>query len=382
MLFILGPMVAEIIHNSLEKLPDDRETWKEVFSLQSLRLLPRAWRSVMYATITRREFDNDLCEFYEELNRWRGVPFEKLSEDPSRSEISSINAHYFAMMVENERELDQWRVHEALYESAPQLLLQLVIANMQLVNGETVGPFTIIGILVSLTYFSWTLHLYHYRQHYNGLENNFKVLDRAIDFLVHFLIVGCRSIAVSSVMALCPVWFLVVAFFYLPLRYIYFYCCSPDRSEYRKLTTGNYQILWMVHSLFITPYRLNVWCLNSYDDLLYHMETFALALYWPFLLDGGHPLADYRWIITATTLILNFTVLPLLLKWNEVMIKPSPFCDKHDPFLLRRRFWKDLKAGKTAVERLFGRITGALRQASNGVDQQTTRANNDLKNVA
>ncbi|XP_046397847.1 uncharacterized protein LOC124164532 [Ischnura elegans] len=161
-------------------------------------------------------------------------------------------------------------------------------------------------------------------------------------------------------MALYPVWFFVVAFFYVAFRFFYLYYCSPDRGRYREITKESYNTLWMVYRFFITPYNLNIWCIDTYDDVFYHLETFVLALYWPFPLDCGHPLADYRWIITATILSLNFIALPLLLKLNEAMFENSPLCEDHDPFPIRLSIRKDLKAGKTAVERLFGSTGGAL----------------------
>ncbi|XP_046396881.1 uncharacterized protein LOC124163825 [Ischnura elegans] len=72
LLFILGPMLAEIFRNILNKRRGYFRTWKEVFGLDSLSILPRAWRSMTYAINSRREFDQDLCTLYEELNRLRG----------------------------------------------------------------------------------------------------------------------------------------------------------------------------------------------------------------------------------------------------------------------------------------------------------------------
>ncbi|XP_046404677.1 uncharacterized protein LOC124170035 [Ischnura elegans] len=136
-------------------------------------------------------------------------------------------------MVENEREQLNWKLNEALNESAPQLLLQLVIAIMQLGNGETVGLFTYIGILASLASFSWTLHLYHYVQHYDGLVNDLKWFHRLTDFVAHFLIVGCRFIALSIVMALYPAWFSLAAFFYFGFLFFYLYKYSSRQHIYR-----------------------------------------------------------------------------------------------------------------------------------------------------
>ncbi|XP_046404689.1 uncharacterized protein LOC124170049 [Ischnura elegans] len=208
-------------------------TWKEVFSLRSLRLLPRAFRSVWYAVDSRREFDSDQVEFIEELNRLRGDDNKKMAVKIRQSEKSWINGLSFAALVENEEEQLIWKLNEALNESAPQLLLQLVIAIIGLGNGETVGLFTYIGILASLASFSWTLHLYHYVQHYDGLVNNFKLLHRATDFLAHFLIVGCRFIALAMVMALHPLWLSVAAFVYQGFLFLHLYYFSSDRKKYR-----------------------------------------------------------------------------------------------------------------------------------------------------
>ncbi|XP_046404668.1 uncharacterized protein LOC124170028 [Ischnura elegans] len=233
LVFIFGPMLAELIGNIYRKWRCAWITWKAVFSLRSLRLLPRAFRSVWYAVDSRREFDPDQIVLYEELNRLRGDDYWDMVVETRRSGISLINALSFAAMVENEQEQLNWKLHEALNESAPQLLLQLVIVLMQLGNSETVGLLTIIGILASLASFSWTLHLFHYMRHYYGLKNNFKLKHRATDFVAHFLIVGCRFIALSIVMALYPAWFSLAAFFYFGFLFFYLYKYSSSRFTYR-----------------------------------------------------------------------------------------------------------------------------------------------------
>ncbi|XP_046404733.1 uncharacterized protein LOC124170083 [Ischnura elegans] len=359
LVFLFGPMLAELIGNIYRKWSGELDTWKEIFDLQSLKLLPRAIRSVWYAVDSRREFDPDQTVLYEELNRLRGDDYREMAEKIRQSEKSWINGLSFAAMVENEREQLNWKLHEALNESAPQLLLQLVIVLMQLGNGETVGLFTYIGILASLASFSWTLHLFHYMLHYDGLVNNMKWFHRATDFLAHFLIVGCRFIALSMVMALYPLWFSLAAILYLIFLFLYLYYCSSYRRVYRRVMTKTTSTLWMVYRVFITPYPMRIWRVSVYDDILYNFETFVLALSWPFLLDGDHPLADYRWIITGIIFILNFIVLPLLLMLNERMFLEAPKCNDHDPFPIRSKLWNDLKAGKTRVGRSFGRRTSA-----------------------
>ncbi|XP_046404729.1 uncharacterized protein LOC124170078 [Ischnura elegans] len=360
LLFIFGPVLAEIITNFFRKLRGYITTWTGVFSrIDSWKLLPRALRSVMFAINSRRKFDHDLHVFYEELNRARGGHYKELAEKLSWSKISLINVHSFAAMVYNELWQLKWKMHEALNESAPQLLLQLVIAIVQLGNDETVGPVTITGIVVSLVSFSWTLHLFHYSEHYDGLKNNFKLLHRASDFVAHFLIVGCRFIALSMVMALYPLWFPVAAFSYLGFLSLCLYKYRSDRDDYRRVMTKTTNTLWMVYRVFITPYPMRIWRVSVYDDILYNFETFVLALSWPFLLDGDHPLADYRWIITGIIFILNFIILPLLLKLNERMFEEAPGCIDHDPFPIRSELWKDLKAGKTRMRRSFGRRTSS-----------------------
>ncbi|XP_046405041.1 uncharacterized protein LOC124170362 [Ischnura elegans] len=234
LVFIFGPMLADLIGNMYLKWRGAWKTWKAVFSnLESLKLLPRALRSVNFAKNSRKEFDSDLCEFYAELNSLRGTHSEELAEKLRQSHMSLINAHSFAAMVKNEEEQLHWKLNEALNESAPQLLLQLVIVLMQLGNGETVGLFTYIGILASLASFSWTLHLIHYMLHYDGLVNNLKWFHRATEFLAHFLIVGCRFIAISIVMALFPGWFSLAALFYFGFLFLYLYKYSSDRDDYR-----------------------------------------------------------------------------------------------------------------------------------------------------
>ncbi|XP_046408322.1 uncharacterized protein LOC124172866 isoform X2 [Ischnura elegans] len=367
-LFVFGPMVAEIISKFVVKLKGSEEglLWKNVFSIEILRLLPRAHRSLRHALDSRKQFDKDLSVFYSELNRLRGVRFEGLSCAPSasslrrrptvtapwnpRCETSLIQVHSYTMMVTNEKQLFHWKMVDTLNESAPQLLLQLVIVNVHLVNGETVGHWSIMGILASLACFSWTLHLCHYYMHYDGLKNNFKLPDRATDFLAHFLIVCGRFMAISCVAALHPIWFLVVAFFYLGFRFIYLYRFSSSRWAYRLITRNYLTVLWPVHRLFITPYILRIWRIDALDDVIYHMETFVLALSWVYLLDGGHPLGHYRWTITATILILNFVFLPLILKYNETRHDPSRFCKEDDPFWLGKYLGKKLEGGKSSED--------------------------------
>ncbi|XP_046405036.1 uncharacterized protein LOC124170357 [Ischnura elegans] len=80
LVFIFGPMLAELIGNMyLWKWGGSSITWKEVFSLRSLRLLPRAFRSLWYAVHSRREFDSDQVEFIEELHRLRGNDNKKMA---------------------------------------------------------------------------------------------------------------------------------------------------------------------------------------------------------------------------------------------------------------------------------------------------------------
>ncbi|XP_046407390.1 uncharacterized protein LOC124172032 isoform X2 [Ischnura elegans] len=312
-LFLLGPILAEITRNFFLKLKNRMDTWKNVFSLNSLRLIPRSLKSAKYAVNSRRKFDKDMDLFYTKLNGLRRVCSEELLKELRRCKISSINAYYYAMIMENEVEQVKWRMDKALNNSAPQALLQLVITIKQLVKGETVGPWTFIGILLSLLSFSWTLHLYHYYDNYGGLKNNIKLSERAINFSTHFSIVCCRFIAVSSVMALYPMWFVMVAYLYQGSRFIFLHYFSQDRIKYRLLMTNTNNPLWMVHRLFVTPYFLEVRRINMCDDVLYYLETFVLIAAFPFLLDGVNPLEGFWKIPTVATLILNFFLLPFTL---------------------------------------------------------------------
>ncbi|XP_046408134.1 uncharacterized protein LOC124172709 [Ischnura elegans] len=351
-LFVCGPMMAEIISYVIVSLlgGEFRNSFRKgLLNFESLKLLPKSIWSLCYAMNSRSQFGDDLDRFYSELHRLRCVRFEG---QPRRRRYKAplIQAQSCAMMVMNEKLLYKWNMNEALNESAPQLLLQMIIINILIANGEVDGYGTLFGMVVSLTTFAWSLHLYHHKMHYVGLENNFKIKDRLFDFLAHFFIVFGRFVAISCVAALYPMRFLGIAGFYLGLRFIYLYYMSSDKVIYRDLTES--YPLWPVHRLFITPYVLNIWRVDFYDDAIYHFETLIIALSWPFLLDGGHPLADYRWIITAIILAFNFVFLRMVLKYNASRHNPTKECPDGPPFPSSISLGKKLEAGKSVWERL------------------------------
>ncbi|XP_046408513.1 uncharacterized protein LOC124173030 [Ischnura elegans] len=354
-LFILAPMVDEFISSVIVKLWGGKSylSWTSIFTFVSLQIFVRSIRSLRYAYYSRVRFDKDLCIFYSELNRLRCVHFEGQPKDP-RCEALLMQALSYRMSMLNEKFLFKWKMNEALNESAPQLLLQMGIV----ASGETLGYSNTIGMLVSQTTFAWSLHLYHHRMHYVGLENNFSPLHRVTDCLAHFLIVCGRFMAISCIAALSPMWFSIITFIYLGFRFIYLYYFSSERSIYRDVTMLFSYAMWPIHRLFITPYVLNIWRVDLYDDVIYHFETLVLALSWSFLLDGGHPLADYRWAITATILVFNFVLLPLVLKYNASRHEPTEECGDGPPFPSWISLRKELGAGKPVEERLGGMYKG------------------------
>ncbi|XP_046407892.1 uncharacterized protein LOC124172497 [Ischnura elegans] len=234
-LFVCGPMMAEIISYVIVSLlgGEFRNSFRKgLLNFESLKLLPKSIWSLCYAMNSRSQFGDDLDRFYSELHRLRCVRFEG---QPRRRRYKAplIQAQSSAMMVMNAKLLYKWNMNEALNESAPQLLLQMIIINILIANGEVDGYGTLFGMVVSLTTFAWSLHLYHHKMHYVGLENNFKNKDRLFDFLAHFFIVFGRFVAISCVAALYPMRFLGIAGFYLGLRFIYLYYMSSDKVKYR-----------------------------------------------------------------------------------------------------------------------------------------------------
>ncbi|XP_046408723.1 uncharacterized protein LOC124173244 [Ischnura elegans] len=302
----------------------------------------------MFSINSRRKFDHDLHVFYKELNGLRGGHYKELAEKLRQNEIPLINAYSFAAMVENEREQLPWKIHEALYESAPQLLLQFVIAAIRVLNGEWMGWSTLIVIQASLVFFCLTLHLNHYVFHYHGLLNNFDLLHRSLDFGAHLLFVGIRIIALSFLMASYPEWFPVAAFSYLGFRFFYLYNCGSDRRRYREIMTHTYNTLWMLYRIFIPPINMVIWRMETYDDLIFHLETFAMTVSWPFLLDDSYLSAFRRWFPTGLMLM------GYIISWPLLLYLISNFLG-YDPFPLRKILWKDLKAVKIRVESSFGK---------------------------
>ncbi|XP_071440296.1 uncharacterized protein [Hetaerina americana] len=350
-IFILGPMTAEVISKVALKLfgPDKSLSWRNVWKLESLLLLPRSLKSLKFSWKSRLEFSEDLKTFYLALNSRRERNEQPLASAPvtmarkmSKAGFKErlIQSHFYAMSISNEKTLFNWKMAECLNESAPQLMLQLIITIFQFIGGESVESRSVIGILSSLASLSWTMHLCHFYMHYDGLANNFKMADRILDVLAHFFLISARFSAISFVAALHPKYFLIISAVYLTCRCIYLVYFSSIKWAYRMILKNWTMFLWPIHRIFITPYILRLWRCDAGDDLVYHLETFILALSWPYFVHKDHPMGHLRWTVPAAIMTTNFILLPLLLKLNESRHEPSRFCKEDDPFWLGKYMGK------------------------------------------
>ncbi|KAG8228319.1 hypothetical protein J437_LFUL007037 [Ladona fulva] len=315
-LFIFGPLLAEITNKIWWKYVarGGKSTWTELLFPESITLLPR------------QNYNRDLEKFYAELLSLR---FAKDYEGQTPKWINSpnlIQTLCYSRMIQNEMYVFDWKMMECLNESAPQLLLQLYIVYQDLFLRESIDIICWVGIITSLASLSWTLHLSHYNMHYEELKNNFGTTERLVDFFSHFLMICSRFLAVSLIASMAPYLFLAVAAVYLTLLSLYLVFVSKWRKVYRLLLKNRKMLFWPAYRLFITPYLLRLWRIDNEDDVLFHLETIAMAVCWSLISPPMTSLEGLRWILLSVIISIDLLCLPALVWVNNRFHMPARNC--------------------------------------------------------
>ncbi|XP_046387299.1 uncharacterized protein LOC124156853 [Ischnura elegans] len=293
LLFVFLPLIAETASKLILKvLGKDKEyvalRWKDIFTLNDLKIFKRMVRSTQFAINSIRSHKS-VATFYSELNCNRCNKGKKhYQREPVKEDSSHIQAVFLAMQTWNERFILQTKITEVLNESAPQLLLQLSIATRECLEHNDISLQSWASIFFSIVSLSWTMHQAHYNRHYNTggrvLDNAYGMKARVVEFFGNSLVYSSRVLSICSFTAVHHVWFFAGATVYLLLLYLSLAFISERKIMYKGLHRYKATVFWPLHRMFTIPYRIGLWRMDSVDHFLFYLETAVLALTLPFVL--------------------------------------------------------------------------------------------------
>ncbi|XP_071441210.1 uncharacterized protein [Hetaerina americana] len=311
--FVFAPFISETLSKFiLKSLGWDREygrlQWKDVFNFNDFKIIKWMCCSVNYSLKSMKDYRH-LAPCHAVLHSHR-CDKGKRNFTVGREEVvdsTHIYHVFYSMLAWNERFTLQTKLAESLNESAPQLLLQLVIVFKQYVSGNKIGFKTWFCIVTSTLSLSWSMHLSHFNRHYHTggrvLHNAYEWKARILEFFGNCFVYGSRFLCISLVASFHGVWFVLGALLYLTAIYFVMIFASGRKEIYKTLHRYKTTIFWPLHRLFTVPYRIGVWRMDSLDHLLYYSEIAFLALLTPFVLPQE---ADQGVAWVATGVFLSF----------------------------------------------------------------------------
>ncbi|XP_046382326.1 uncharacterized protein LOC124153272 [Ischnura elegans] len=286
--FVLTPFLSETLSKLILKaLSWDKEygqlMWRDVFNFNDFKIIKWMACSVNYSVRSMLDYRR-LAPSYAALHAHRRAKgrMEVRGEEEEEGEGEHIQRVFCSLLAWNERFTLQTKLAECLNESAPQLLLQLVIVFQQMASQQPIGFKTWFSIVTSTLSLSWSMHLSHFNRHYHPggrvLNNSYQWRGRILELLGNCFVYGSRLVSLAVAASLFGLWFLLAASLYLIAVYLAMVFCSGRKDIYRALHRYKTTIFWPLHRLFTVPYRIGVWRMDSVDHALFYAEVAFLAL--------------------------------------------------------------------------------------------------------